>query len=196
MGSPDLRLSRLRRVSYAAAAWALLYAAYRGYYGLGGTFGMFGVPESDAAWRAINLVAAALLTGAAVLPIVALRLWHAAVPRRVLLAVAWIIAVGCVMHGVIDEITRALSLVGALDILYPPGFWASLDRRAADIQDIVFNEPWFIVEGLLWAAIAWNVLGPSTARRRWVATAVAAALLLVVIGLLSAFEIIGRLVVG
>ena len=47
MGSPVVGASRLRRVSYAAAAWALLYAAYRGYYGLGGTIGMFGVPASN-----------------------------------------------------------------------------------------------------------------------------------------------------
>ena len=196
MGSPHLRAQFLRRVSYAAAGWALLYAAYRAYYAFGGTFGMFGVPASDETWRAINLVAAALILGAAALPLIALRLWDRAVPRRALLAIAWVIAVGCVMHGIIDEVTRAMSLAGLLDILYPPGFWASLDRRAADLQDIFFNEPWFIVEGLLWAAIAWIVLGPSDTRRRWVASAAVAVSLLVGIGLLSAFGIIGRFVVG
>jgi hypothetical protein len=196
MDSAHARPSRLRRISYAAAGWAFLYATYRGYYGFGGTFGMFGVPASDETWRAINLIAAALLLGAAALPVVALRLWDEVVFRRVLLAIAWVITVGCVMHGIIDEMTRALSLAGVLEILYPAGFWASLDRRAADLQDIVFNEPWFIVEGLLWAAIAAIVLAPSNARRWWMASAAAAISLLVCIGLLSAFGIIGRFVVG
>jgi hypothetical protein len=40
-----------------------------------------------------------------------------------------------------------LSLAGLLRIEYSPTVWASIDRRAADLQDLFFNEPWFLVEG-------------------------------------------------
>ena len=186
---------RLRRLSLVAAGWALLYGLYRAYYALGGTVGMVGEVRSEALWRQINLVGALLLFGAAILPLAVVQLWNRPHPRRILLAVAWIIAVGCVMHGLIDDVQRILSLAGLLDIRYPD-LWLSRDNRAADIQDLLFNETWFIVEGLLWAAIAWTVLGGSKTRRWWTGTAVVAVAALTVAGLLSAFGIIGRLVVG
>jgi hypothetical protein len=157
---------------------------------------MFGEPASDADWRAINLVAAALLFGAAVLPVLALPLWRTRWPRRILLAAAWLIAVACIGHALINDVLRVLSLAGWYQVLYPPGFWISIDRQAADLQDLVFNETWFLFEGALWVAIAWTVLGPSAGRRRWVGSAVVATTLAVIVGLLSAFGVIGRIVIG
>jgi hypothetical protein len=188
--------SRLLRLSVAAAGWALLYAAYRAYYGFGGRLAIIGIPSDEGAWRAINLAAAGLLVGASVLPLVLLPLWGRTGPRRVLLGMAWIIAVGCIMHGLVDDVSRVLSLAGVLEIEYPASIWQSVDSRAADIQDLMFNETWFIVEGLLWAAIAWSVLGPSPARRMWVISAGVAIAGLTLIGLLSAFDVIGQFVVG
>ncbi len=185
----------LRRLSYVAAAWALFYAAYRAYYALGGTLGMFGVPADDGTWRLVNFAAVVPLLGAAILPVVAMRLWHRRTWRRVLLGAAWVIAVGCVMHGIIDEITHLLSLAGMLQLTYPAGFWVTVDHRAANVQDVLFNEPWFIGEGLLWAAIVWRVLGPGAARRAWVLSAAVAVAVLVCIGLLSAFGVLGRVVI-
>ena len=183
------------RLSVAAAAWAFLYAVYRAYYGFGGRLAIIGVPADEGTWRAINLAAAGVLLGASLLPLVALPLWRRAGPRRMLLAVAWIVTVGCIMHGLVDDFSRVLSLAGVLEIEYPASVWRSVDSRAADIQDLVFNETWFIVEGLLWAAIAWRVLGPSPARRVWVVSAGVTIGALTVIGLLSAFGVIGKFVV-
>ena len=188
--------SRLLRLSGAASAWALIYAGYRAYYGFGGRFAIIGVPADERAWRAINLAAAGLLLGAAVLPLVALPLWKEGRVRRALLAMAWIIAVGCTMHGLIDDISRVLSLAGALQIEYPASIWQSVDSRAADIQDLVFNETWFIGEGLLWAGIAWTAIGPAPLRRWWMVSAAVAVLGLTAIGLLSAFGAIGKVVIG
>ena len=187
---------RLTRLSLMAGASALGYGLYRAYYGVGGTVGMFGEPASDADWRAINLVAAALLFGAAVLPLLALPLWRTWWPRRILLAAAWLIAVACIGHALINDVLRVLSLAGWYEVLYPPGFWISIDRQAADVQDLVFNETWFLFEGALWVAIAWTVLGPSAGRRRWVGSAVVAITLATIVGLLSAFGVIGRMVIG
>ena len=66
----------------------------------------------------------------------------------------------------------------------------------ADIQDLVFNETWFIGEGLLWAGIAWTAIGPAPLRRWWMVSAAVAVLGLTAIGLLSAFGAIGKVVIG
>jgi hypothetical protein len=179
-----------------AAVSAAGYGLYRAYYGLGGTFGMFGEPVSDPQWRAINLVAAGLLFGAAVLPLAARPLWHRPWPRRFLLAVAWLIAVACIGHACINDILRVLSLAGLYDVLYPPEVWQSVDPRAADLQDLLFNETWFLLEGGLWFALGWTLMGPSTGRHRWAASAIVAIGLATLVGLLSAFGIIGRAVIG
>jgi hypothetical protein len=133
---------------------------------------------------------------AALLPIVMLPLWERQRARPVLLAVCWVVAVGCIMHALIDSIERILSLAGLLTIEYPTGVWASIDHRAADLQDLFFNEPWFLLEGLGFAALAWIVMGPGSRRRQWVGSAIAAILVLTVIGLLSATGVIGKVIIG
>jgi hypothetical protein len=182
-------------VSLVTGGWGLLYALYRGYYGLGGTVGMIGRAASQAEWRALNLAGAAMLLVVALLPVAALPLWRRPRWRRVLLGVCWALAVGFVMHALIMDTQRVLSLTGALHIRYPASFWATVDRHTGDIQDLVFNETWFLAEGLLWGSLALIGLGPSAARRWWVGTALAAVALLTSIGILSAFGLIGRSVI-
>jgi len=99
------------------------------------------------------------------------------------------------MHALIDSIERVLSLAGLLRIEYPT-MWASIDRRAADLQDLFFNEPWFLLEGLGFGAIGWIALGPGS-RRRWsVRSSIAATSVLTVIGMLSATGVIGKVIIG
>jgi len=182
--------------SLVTSASALGYAAYRGYYAAGGTAGMIGVPRSESEFRLLNLAAVVVLLVAAVLPVAALPLWRRPRPRRILLAVCWVVAVGCVMHALIDDVQRVVSLAGGREISYPAAQWASVDRRAADVQDLAFNEVFFLGEGLLWAMLAWIGLDNAAGRRRWVGTAVVAIAALTAIGLLSAFGVIGRVIVG
>jgi hypothetical protein len=177
-----------------ACGWALLYAAYRGYYALGGTFGMFGTPVSDAKWRFINGVAAILLILAAALAAISPRLFQLPRARTVLIGVGWIITVGCVMHALVDEATRFLSLAGVLHLELP--FFTTIDRRAADLQDIFLNEPWFFVEGVLWGALCWRELKSATHRRSFLLSALVAIVVLTVIGILSAIGVIGRFIIG
>jgi hypothetical protein len=89
-----------------------------------------------------------------------------------------------------------LSLSGRLTIDYPASVWASIDPRAADLQDLFFNEPWFLLEGLAFGALGWLNLRTRRDRRWWVASVVVAALVALAIGLLSATGLIGRVVVG
>jgi hypothetical protein len=71
-----------------------------------------------------------------------------------------------------------------------------VDRRAADIQDLAFNETWFLVEGILWGVLGWMNLGRSPGRRWWTGTALLAIAALTTIGLLSAFGVVGKLIIG
>jgi hypothetical protein len=149
--------------AYAACGWALPYAAYRGYYALGGTVGMFGTPVSMGQWRLINAEGAASLLVAAVLSVATLPLWQRRRARLVLLELCWVIAVGCLMHAFVDDTARILSLAGVLHMDFP--FFASIDRRESDLQDLLLNEPWFLVEGLLWGALGWFGLASARSRR-------------------------------
>jgi hypothetical protein len=105
------------------------------------------------------------------------------------------VAVGCCTHALVDIVRRILSLSGQLTIDYPASVWASVDSRAADLQDLLFNEPWFLVEGIGFAAMAWLALGPGPARLRWTRSALIATGLLTLIGALSATGVIGRMTV-
>lgn len=188
--------AQLARVSLFAGAWGLGYALYRGYYALGGTAGLPGTLAQPGLFRFINVAATVILLAAAVLPVALLPLWSRRAARPVLLGLCWAVAVGCVMHALIDEAQRVLSLAGLLRIDYPASVWASVDRRAADVQDMVFNEPWFLLEGLAWGALGWLGLGPGRARRWWVASALVAVAILTAVGLLSATGVIGKVVIG
>jgi hypothetical protein len=77
----------------------------------------------------------------------------------------------------------------------PAAFWLSFDRRAADLQDLLLNEPWFLVEGLLWGVLGLAfVSGPR--RRAWITSAVVACLALTVVGVLSGLDVIGSFRLG
>jgi hypothetical protein len=153
---------------------------------------MIGVPNSIAQWRAINGLGAAIISLAGAVPLATLR-WRSV--RRVLPLFCWIAAVGCCMHALVDITLRVLSLTGSHPTQLPSSFWLSFDRRASDLTDLLFNEPWFFVEGVLWA-----VLGVATLRapnrRAWIASALATCTILTVIGVLSGIGVIGSFRVG
>jgi hypothetical protein len=177
------------------SGWGLLYALYRGYYAFGGTVGMIGRPADQAEWRTINLIGAVALLAVAVLPVAALRLWRRPRPRRVLLMLCWVLAIGFVMHALVMDTQRVLSLAGALHIHYPAALWATRNNHAADVQDLAFNETWFLAEGLLWGMLGWLGLGPSPARRGWTVTAIGVVAALTALGLLTTFGDAGRLII-
>ncbi len=98
-------------------------------------------------------------------------------------------------HALVGVVQRVLSLTGMLTISYP--FWRTIDRRQADLQDLFFNEPWFLIEGLLWAAMAWvGALRVSPRRLWWIGSAVAATAALTAMALMSAFGVIGQMIIG
>ncbi|HEX4214472.1 MAG TPA: hypothetical protein VIA06_14245 [Candidatus Dormibacteraeota bacterium] len=186
-------------LSIVASGLGLLYGAYRGYYALGATAGMIGVPSSRPEWLLINRVGAAALLLAALVPLIALPLWERRPARWVLLTLFSIAAVGLSMHALIDETQRLLDLAGLAGRLhinpYRFGGWRSVDVRAGDLQDILLNEPWFLIEGLTCGALVLSELGRRVIRVRWLAGAGAATLVCTVFGLLSATGVIGSAVI-
>lgn len=181
-----------RAIATALAVWGLGYACYRAYYAAGGEIGMIGKPMSDAQFRAVNAVGAGIVLIGALLPLVLVRAvsWRPAVP-----ILAWIVGVGCCMHAFVDGILRLLSLTGVHLTQLPPELWQSFDRRASDLQDLLLNEPWFLVEGFLWVALGITSI-QSSRRRPWLASAALACLLLTVIGVLSGLDVIGSFRIG
>jgi hypothetical protein len=114
---------------------------------------MTGVRVSRAQFESINLVGAVIVAAIGVVPVIGLATWRHARVRRDLLALSWALAVGLVMHGLVDDVQRVASLLGLHEVNYPASAWRSVDRYQADIQDLVFNETWFIGDGLLFATI-------------------------------------------
>jgi hypothetical protein len=179
-------------VAVALAAWSFAYASYRAYYAAGGQIGMPGEPVSRAQYRAINAVGAAIIFVAGAMPLIALKM-H--VVRRALPVLCWIAAVGCCMHALVDITLRIFSLTGVHPTQLPASVWRWYDRRTADLQDLLLNEPWFFIEGLLWTALGVAIVRPSR-RRVWMLTAAVACLLLTVVGVLSGLGVIGSFHVG
>lgn len=156
---------------------------------------MHGTPVSFPLWRHVNAIGAVLILAFAILPLLLLPAWRHRRARPLLLALCWIVAVGCVSHALIDIVQHAASLAGTLTINYP--FWQRIDRRALDLQVILFNEPWFLVEGLLWAGIARaGALQASRWRWWWMGSALAAVAAATTIGLLRAFGVMAKVIVG
>jgi hypothetical protein len=109
---------------------------------------------------------------------------------------AWIGAVGCCMHALVDATLRVLSVTGVHPTQLPASAWRSFDRHAADLQDLLLNEPWFFVEGLLWAALGLTAVRHPHRRRAWTVSAVAGCLVLTGVGVLSGLDVIGSFHLG
>ncbi|HEX2411095.1 MAG TPA: hypothetical protein VHJ39_08005 [Solirubrobacteraceae bacterium] len=175
---------QMRRVAVALAVWAAGYAAYRFYDAFGGRVGMIGRPAPSLHFRRDNLGGGAIILLGALLPSIAVSARRYRTVRRLVPAVGWIVAVGCCMHALTLVTLRVLSLTGVHPTHYPPGLWLSIDRRKADLQDLLFNEPWFFVEACLWALFALTALQPPP-RQRWLRSVVVACGLATAVGLLS-----------
>ena len=181
-----------RPVVTALVVWGLGYGCYRAYYAAGGDIGMIGQPMSEAQFRAVNAAGAGIVLLGAVLPALLVR---TATLRRAAPVVAWIVGVGCCMHAFVDAALRLLSLTGVHLTQLPAELWQSFDRRAADLQDLLLNEPWFLGEGLLWVALGVTSV-QSSRRQPWLASAALACLLLTVLGVLSGLGAIGSFRIG
>lgn len=184
-----------RRVARVLALWGAGYAAYRLYYGFGGQVGMIGEPRSPAQWREINLAGGLIILTAALLPLLAASLWRHRPVRNLVVPAGWLGLVACWTHAITDQILRLLSLTGVHPTQFSPAFWLSIDRHTADLQDVLLNEPWFFVEGLLAGLLALTAL-PRTARPFWLRSAAVACAVASIVDVLSGLDAIPRFQLG
>ena len=78
---------------------------------------------------------------------------------------------------------------------FSPEFWLSIDRHTADLQDVLLNEPWFFVEGLLAGLLALAAL-PRAARPFWLRSAAAMCSVASIVGVISGLDVIPRFHLG
>lgn len=175
--------------------WAGWYSAYRLYYAFGGHAGMIGEPRSPTQFRDINLRGAVIIVIAALLPLLAASAWRQRWVRKVVVVIGWIALVGCCTHAITDEILRLLSLTGAHPTQLSAELWLSVNRHKADLQDVLLNEPWFFIEGCLWAVLALIAL-PSSMRGQWLRSAAIVCAVASIVGVLSGLGVIPTVRVG
>jgi hypothetical protein len=180
------------RLAVVLSAWSLGYAAYRAYYAFGGQAGMIGTPISQSQLERTNAIGAAVIGAAGLLPLVAVRVRALG---RTLPVLGWVGGVGCCMHAAVDMTLRVLSLTGVHPTELPSAFWASYDRRASDLQDLFLNEPWFLVTGLLWAALGAAYVHRDR-RPAWAWSAAAVCAALTAVGVLSGLQVVGSFHLG
>lgn len=192
---------RILTACLAVSVGAVAYGLYRGYYALGGTAGQFGAPASPTQWLALNAFAAVALLAAAAVPLLTCVLWRWRAARVTLLVLFSMAAVGLAMHALTDEIQRALSLTGlaarwhvALPADSMAG-WRWKDQRAADLQDALLNEPWFLAEGILCGCLVRLALENPRRRRWWTVAAVLAVLGMTAYGVLTSVGAVSRAIV-
>ena len=99
------------------------------------------------------------------------------------------------MHALVDITLRLLSITGVHPTQLPESFGRSFDRHASDLLDLLLNEPWFLVAGVLWAALGVATLRAAS-RRAWIISALTTCAILTIVGVLSGIGAIGAIRVG
>lgn len=154
---PSTRSRAAAWAAYAACALALLSAVTSFYWALGGTVGLGTVGGAvedlarrrDPAGVALGAGAGVLKVAGGLLALALVRPWGRAVPRRLLLGVAWAASMVLTAYGGLLVAVGALVLSG---VVRPAG---PVDRTALRWHVLVWDL-WFLVWGLLLGVAAWH----------------------------------------
>jgi Protein of unknown function (DUF3995) len=144
--------------AYAAAAWALVFAAMSFYWAAGGSLGSSTMSDTivqAARAREPQFVALLWTTGAlkAIAGLLALALVRPSgrlLPRWIALTGTWVAGVGMLLYGGANLAVRAVMAVG---LLATPG---SMHSDAARWHLLLWD-PWWVLGGALFVAAAWSV---------------------------------------
>jgi hypothetical protein len=170
--APDARPRPGAWTAYAACAWAFLFAAQSLYHAAGGRAGL-GTSFSPEITRlalervpwfvALLWVVFALKVVAGMLALALVRPWGGALPRPLLLVLAWGAGVLLAWHGGLFVVGGALALGGAVPAPEDPTL------RAVLRWYVFVWGPWFLLGGALFAAAALSYLRRSPDRRAGIA---------------------------
>jgi hypothetical protein len=166
-GASAPRRSSLWWAGYAACAWSLAYMLPHLYWAVGGTAMLSAFRPAAAeepAFRLINGVASAMLTGAALVGLILARRPDRRALHMGLLAIAW---AGCALsfaHGAYGIADRTL-IVAGVKLVESRHF--APDEHTWVLWDLFVFEPWFLIEGVLLGLAGWASLTRPRDRRRW-----------------------------
>ena len=152
---------------WSLAVWSIAYVLPHLYWGLGGETGLSAVRPSASAmpeWEDINLVASLVLTIPAAIGIGLIRFAGERRVARPLLIASWLGVAIAAGHGLFGIVYRTLHVAGVTDI---DGRSFELDRHGWVLWDLLVFEPWFLIEGILFAAVGRAALTGMEAKRRW-----------------------------
>ena len=137
------------------------------YWAVGGEFGFSALKPSATAqdgWQAVNAAASLILLLPVGIGLVLLRAPSHRLVRAVLLAACLGGASIAVSHGVYGIVYRVLNIVGVVDV---DGRGFTTAQHPWVLWDLFVFEPWFLIEGVLFAAAGWASISGSESRRRW-----------------------------
>ena len=162
MTSGGPRRSSSGWASYAAAAWALAFAALSFYWAAGGRLGLSTLSEGirvrvaqrDHGFIAVVWITGALKVLAAALALALDRPWRA-LARRMVLGAGWVTGAGLVLYGGLGFVTAGLVQLGITQ---------STDPEAARWYFFLW-EPVWLVGGILFLAAAWHAHAKSRSRQ-------------------------------
>jgi Protein of unknown function (DUF3995) len=171
-----LRADRARVAAYGAAVCAAAYGSMK----LAQALGAEALADKDPLPPALHerllardplfvashwILAAAAVFGV-IIALAAVRPWGTAVPRRLLLAIAWVLgifmiarAIGVLGFGFVGD---ALLLAG---VRPPPVEHAALARDLAR-WDLLLWSPFFLLWGVCWTATGWRLAGAGHGSRK------------------------------
>ena len=154
----------------ALAVWSVAYMVPHVYWALDGTIGLSALKPSAPAlpeWRAINWAATVVLAVPALIALALMRARPGAFKASLLIAslAGAAIAAG---HGVYGIVYRSLTVAGVVDV---DGQSFDASRHGWVVWDLLVFEPWFLIEGLLFAGVGWAASPPAW-RRTWIVACV------------------------
>lgn len=136
------------------------------------------VPQFEVA----NLVVAVFLTAVGFLGLLFIPIRRGSFLSWLLLAIS---LVGCSLatsHGIYGILNRVLQIAGVLELESGP---FQPVEHAYVLWDLLLIEPWFIIEGILFAIVGWCYLDKARSRRIWIMLCIVGILLGLLSGLLG-----------
>jgi hypothetical protein len=157
----------LRLAATALSAWSLLYVLPHLYWAGGGQLGFSALKPSATAqegWQAINAAASLILLLPVAIGLALPRARSRRLSRALLLAACLGGASIAVSHGLYGMVYRLLNIVGVVEV---DGRAFTTTQHSWVLWDLFVFEPWFVIEGVLFAAAGWASISGSEWRRRW-----------------------------
>lgn len=172
------RSSRASQIAgYAVAIWSLLYLLPHLVWALGVRAGFVALHPSIATlpqWRTINWIASVILGIAALLGLALRQRSADTAVHRAKLTIAWLGSCIATAHGLVGIGMRIATISG----------WPQPAVPAWLYWDLLVFEPWFLIEGVMFAVAGGLLLPERRQRVRWALACAAGTVVAIILALL------------